>query len=278
MKGSCCSMVSKKKKAKQRIRLIAIVLIIALTGSIHSLAFSDDANSSNDEFVSEENSESNSETNSFENSSEFIEEFETTIPAEETSTSTDFVENTENFEDSVSDTENEYVIPITDDEITLLTLAVQHEIGTNSGYYDSNHQYYWKYYNSAEDFSTLQKYMASTIINRVKDNSGLFPNTVTEVLTQPNQFMPLEELWGLTIDESTRQNVIEVLKGNFYSDVIFEMSWEHSWWNDDQTTLETLSYSDKLSLESQMYEGTSVTIRYNAITTDNRFIRFAALN
>lgn len=113
------------------------------------------------------------------------------------------------LDDSLSD--SDYEVTLTPQEMNLIVLAVQHEVGNSPDYYPGY------------DFDTIQKYMASVIINRVK--SEQFPDTVSDVLQQPGQFMSLSELSSFNEnDERTKANVIEVLKGNFKSNTLFERS------------------------------------------------------
>lgn len=98
----------------------------------------------------------------------------------------------------------------TDDDVRILTLAVQHEVGKTDSY------------TPYSDFDYVQRLMASVIINRV--GNPTFGMTLTEVLLQKNQFPGLlddinnwqnmknsEQMdpW----DERTRANVLAVLNG-----------------------------------------------------------------
>lgn len=141
-------------------------------------------------------------------------------------------------------------LPIENWEVELIARAVIHETGNNGQYFPGF------------DINQIQKYMASVIWNRV--NNPNFPNTVYDVLIQPGQFMPVEELWSIDLDYTTYQNVLEVVKGDFQSDALFEMSFNSLDIQLNQTIMEE--------------QVGSVYPIYSAITADNRYILFAGSN
>lgn len=96
-------------------------------------------------------------------------------------------------------------------DITILVLAVQHEVGKTPGYFPY-----------CDDFDTLQRCMARVIVNRI--GTPGFGNNLYDVLNQKNQFTGLLEdvshYWELPnanqydpYDERTRANVMAVLNG-----------------------------------------------------------------
>ena len=56
-----------------------------------------------------------------------------------------------------------------------------------------------------------KKNVAAVIINRVRDTSGEFPNTIHDVVYQKKQFAPISDgrFWQVTITEETKQACIE---------------------------------------------------------------------
>ena len=56
-----------------------------------------------------------------------------------------------------------------------------------------------------------KKNVAAVIINRVRDTSGEFPNTIHDVVYQRKQFAPISDgrFWKVTITEETKQACIE---------------------------------------------------------------------
>lgn len=86
---------------------------------------------------------------------------------------------------------------LTDKEINLLEVVVQHEVGGLS-----------------KDYKTL---VAELIYNRILSND--FPNSVYEVLYQPNQFCGIEYWYypSYPVDEETKEVVKEVFSKDYTS-------------------------------------------------------------
>lgn len=171
-------------------------------------------------------SSEDSETESDEDSSD-TEESIKTIP-NSTESTLEIVQ----VNDVADSTEN---ISISEYEMDLMVRAVQHEVGANPSYFEGC------------DFDTVQCQMASVIWNRVQSSN--FPNTVEGVLNQPGQFMPLEELASIEIDDRTYQNVLKVVNGEFNSNSLYERS-----------------SSNTPIMETQ--------VEFSAITADGRYVAF----
>lgn len=141
-------------------------------------------------------------------------------------------------------------VQVSDYEFNWIVQAVQHEVGNSASYYPS--------YN----FDTIQKYMASVIINRIGKNG--FADTASGVLSQSGQFMSVSELAAFDpYDRQTMKNVQAVLNGDFSSsNVVFEMSFES----------QDASYNQSV-MEEQV--GSVIPI-YSAISADGRYLMFAA--
>lgn len=142
----------------------------------------------------------------------------------------------------------EMVIKVSEEEIKHLIKAVKHEVGSNESYYPGY------------DLDYIQQCMTKVIVNRVGRKG--FADSVYGVLTQQNQFMPLENLQSISIDERTRENVMKVLYGedDIPSDLLFEMSYT------SQNMEANIS-----SMESMVGD---VKLHHSAVTADNRVILF----
>lgn len=155
------------------------------------------------------------------------------------------------LEESLEQTSvNNTIITISEKEIDMLVQAVQHEVGNNP--------YYFPGYN----FDYIQQCMAKVIINRVGKQG--FANSVTDVLSQPGHFMPLENLSDFDPnDETTRQNVLSVLYGtdNIPDSLVFEMSFT------------SLDVNHNIEIMEQQVG--DVIPFYSALTADNRYLLFA---
>lgn len=142
---------------------------------------------------------------------------------------------------------------LTEEEISLVVQAVQHEVGTNPDFYPG-----YEY-----DFDYIQQCMARVIINRIGRDG--FGNTLIEVLTKPRQFMPIENLSDYDpYDERTRQNVLAVINGTdgISDDVLFEMSYKS---HDLERNME--------NMKSQLV--CEVSAYYYAFTAEGRMLIFA---
>lgn len=164
------------------------------------------------------------------------------------------------------DSEDDTTVPsiISDTDMDMLVLAVQHETGLNPGYYPD------------EDFDLLQQAMASVIWNRIGKPG--FADSLEDVLSQEGQFDGLlddiKNIDGLANanqfnvnDSRTRKNCIAAINGELYNGekILFERCsidesslWEA--WRNMQSC-----YSKQLSLV------------YSFETSDGRWIMFAGL-
>lgn len=142
---------------------------------------------------------------------------------------------------------------LTEEEISLVVQAVQHEVGTDPNFY-LGYDY---------DFDYIQQCMARVIINRIGRDG--FGNTLMEVLTKPKQFMPIENLSSFDpYDERTRRNVLAVINGidNISNDVLFEMSYKS---HDLDRNME--------NMESQI--GCKLSAYFYVFTAEGRMLIFA---
>lgn len=102
------------------------------------------------------------------------------------------IANTENFEtvDKGENINNNFYNSLTDEEINMIEVTVQHEVG---------------------DFSAEYKRLVAEIIyNRIKSEE--FPNTVKDVLFQKNQFTNINNWYSpdYPVDTATKQIIKEV--------------------------------------------------------------------
>lgn len=154
----------------------------------------------------------------------------------------------------------------TETEIDILVLAVQHEIGTNPGYYPN-----------CDDFDKLQRAMCRVIYNRIGKPG--FGNTLQEVLLQKNQFTGLiddiSHYWEIPNseqynpkDERTRANVLAVLNGTdgLSSDIYFERC----------SLAGQSSIGEAWEYCKSCYLSDTIELEYYEETADGRFIMFIA--
>lgn len=152
----------------------------------------------------------------------------------------------------------------TETEIDVLVLAVQHEVGTNPGYYPN-----------CQDFDKLQRAMCRVIYNRIGKPG--FGNTLQEVLLQKNQFTGLiddiSHYWEIPNseqynpkDERTRANVMAVINGTdgLSSDIYFERCSLRG----QSSIYEAWEYVKSL------YASPTIALEYYEETSDGRFIMF----
>lgn len=172
--------------------------------------------------------------------------------------------NTDNTDSSAEVTTADSVQRWTETEIDVLVLAVQHEVGTNPGYYPN-----------CDDFDKLQRAMCRVIYNRI--GAPGFGNTLQEVLLQKNQFTGLLEdishYWEIPNseqynpkDERTRANVMAVLNGEdgLSSDIYFERC----------SLRGQSSIYEAWEYVTSLYASPTIALEYYEETADGRFIMF----
>lgn len=145
----------------------------------------------------------------------------------------------------------DFIIPITEEEIGFVVRAVQHEVGSSRSFYPD------------ADLDTIQQCMARVIINQVIE--GRWGNSVSEILFYPGHFMPIERLWRFDpYEETTRRNVLTVLRGedSLSSTITIEMSFSS-----------TCTYDESIEImESQVGP---VIPYFSTVTAENRLLIFA---
>lgn len=195
-------------------------------------------------------------------------EADETVEDIETAESVESIEASENseiesdysFEDIDSDSEvisledqvyEDFIIPVTEKDIGLIVMAVQHEVGSYRSFYPD------------ADLDTIQQCMARVIINQVLE--GRWGNTVPEILFYPGHFMNIERLWKYDpYEETTRKNVLTVLRGedSLSSAITIEMSFSSS-----------CTFEDSIEImESQVGP---VIPYFWTVTAENRLLIFA---
>lgn len=151
-------------------------------------------------------------------------------------------------------------------ELDILVLAVQHEVGKSPEYFPT------------ANFDQIQQAMASVIVNRIGNET--FGKTLEEVLNQENQFTGLlddishpesfDNKDQLDVnDERTRENCLKVLNGTSKLN------------NNDQLLFErcTLTEEDLQDAWKEMQSGyiSKLFLHYAFKTADGRYIMFAGL-
>lgn len=145
----------------------------------------------------------------------------------------------------------DFIIPVTEDDINLVVMAVQHEVGSSRSFYPN------------ADLDTIQQCMARVIINQVLE--GRWGNSVSEILFYPGHFMDIERLWKYDpYEETTRKNVLTVLRGedSLSSTITIEMSFSS-----------TCTFDESIEImESQVGP---VIPYFWTVTAENRLLIFA---